>query len=169
MKTLVLGMGNPILSDDGVGLFIARSLNGELEGVDVIAADVSGLNLLDLIQGYDQLFVIDALINEGSAFGILKKLPKGEGGCHFFSSHGLGFFEMMEFGKALGFKIPEISSVYGIEIGKEVAFGRELSSGLLQRTEEIRRIILEDIKARLRHGDEKGCEAPLCSTAISRR
>ncbi len=51
MKTLVLGIGNPVLSDDGVGLSIARSLEGEIEGVEVIAADVSGLNLLDLIQG----------------------------------------------------------------------------------------------------------------------
>ena len=152
MKTLVLGIGNPILSDDGVGLFIARSLKGELEGVDVIAADISGLNLLDLIQGYDQLFVIDALITRGTAFGTLKKLPEGEGGCHFFSSHGLGFFEMMEFGKALGFKLPELSSVYGIQIGEEVAFGGELSPALLRRTEEIRQIILEDIKAVLRHG-----------------
>ncbi len=152
MKTLVLGMGNPILSDDGVGLFIARSLEGQVEGVDVISADVSGLNLLDLIQGYDQLFVIDALITGGNSCGVLKKLPEGEGGCHFFSSHGLGFFEMMEFGKALGFKIPELLSVYGIEIGEEVAFGRELTAPLLQRTEEIRRIIMEDIKAKLRHG-----------------
>jgi hydrogenase maturation protease len=151
MKTLVLGIGNPILSDDGVGLFIAQSLKGELEGVDVIAADVSGLNLLDLIHGYDQLFVIDALTTRGTAFGTLKKLPEGEGGCHFFSSHGLGFFEIMEFGRALGLKIPELASVYGIEIGEEVAFGRDLSPALLERAGEVRRIIMEDIN-RVRHG-----------------
>jgi hydrogenase maturation protease len=145
MKTLVLGIGNPILSDDGVGLSIARSLKEELEGVDVIAADVSGLNLLDLIQGYDELYVIDALISRGAALGTLRKLPEGEGGCHFFSSHGLGFFEIMEFGKALGLKIPELSSVYGIEIGEEVAFGRGLSPALLDRMAEICRIIREDI------------------------
>jgi hydrogenase maturation protease len=150
MKTLVLGIGNPILSDDGVGLLIAQSLKGELEEVDVIAADVSGLNLLDLIQGYDQLFVIDALITRGTASGTLKKLPEGEGGCHFFSSHGLGFFEMMAFGRALGLKIPELLSVYGIEIGEKVAFGRDLSPALIERAGEIRRIILEDIN-RVRH------------------
>jgi hydrogenase maturation protease len=160
MKTLVLGIGNPILSDDGVGLSIARSLQAELEGVDVIAADVSGLNLLDLIQGYDELYVIDSLISPGAALGTLKKLPKGEGGCHFFSSHGLGFFEIMEFGKALGLKIPELLSVYGIEIGKEVVFGRDLSSALLERTAEICRIIREDIDRMGKRAHPRRCDHP---------
>jgi hydrogenase maturation protease len=148
MKTLVLGMGNPILSDDGVGVRIAQRLDGQMEGVDVIAADVSGLTLLDLIQGYDQLFVIDALITGGNV-GTVRKLPRGEGGCHFFSSHGLGFFDVMAFGEALGIKIPELSAVYGIEIGEEAAFGRELSPVLSRRVEEIRRIIIKDIEAGL--------------------
>jgi hydrogenase maturation protease len=152
MKTLVLGLGNPILSDDGVGWFVAESLKGQMEGVEVVATDVCGLNLLDLIQGYDQLFVIDALITGGNDFGVLKKLPEGEGGCHFFSSHGLGFFEMMQLGKALGFKVPELLSVYGIAIGENVAFGQDLSPPLRQRAEEIRWIIMEDVKTRLHDG-----------------
>ena len=53
MKTLVLGMGNPILGDDGIGFYIAQELAKEIndENIDVKDTSVNGLNLLELIVG----------------------------------------------------------------------------------------------------------------------
>jgi len=61
-KTLILGLGNPILSDDGIGLVVAERLKGRVGGVDVISTPLTGLHLLDLMVGYDALFLIDAMI-----------------------------------------------------------------------------------------------------------
>jgi len=129
MKTLVLGMGNPILSDDGVGLFIAREVGKKIDQVDVITTPLVGLDLLDLLAGYNRLILIDAMIS-GKSVGEITKLEEGEGSLHLFSSHGLNFPELMRLGRELGYEIPEVVAIYGIEIGNEVSFGEGLSPEL---------------------------------------
>jgi len=65
-KTLVLGLGNSILTDDGVGCFVARELEGRLsyKGVEIMESSVGGLGLLDLLAGYDKAIIIDAIHTE---------------------------------------------------------------------------------------------------------
>jgi hydrogenase maturation protease len=149
MRTLILGMGNPILSDDGVGLFIARQLEGKIPGVDVITTAMAGLNILDLVIGYDKLFVIDAVLTDGKSLGNLKKLTEDEGSLHLFSSHGLNFPELMRLGRELGYKMPDVVAIYGIDIGNEIAFGEGLSPELRRKMTSVVDEILQDIKSSL--------------------
>ncbi len=56
-------MGNPILSDDGLGLVVARRLR-ELPmppDVEVAESEVGGLRLLELVRGFTKVVIIDAL------------------------------------------------------------------------------------------------------------
>lgn len=146
MKTLILGMGNPILSDDGVGIFVTRKLGERIEGVDVITTALVGLDVLDILAGYDRVFLIDALTTQKNQIGELKKLGEDEGTLHLFSSHGLNFFELLQLGKDMGQKMPEVGGIYGIEIGDTVSFGEELSTELRERVQSIVDAIAEDIK-----------------------
>jgi len=146
MKTLILGLGNPILSDDGVGVFIARSLEGRINGVDVMTTTLAGLNLLDLVAGYEKLFVIDAMTTGEGPVGRLKKIRNGDGALHLFSSHGLDFFNLLDLGRRLGHKIPEVGGIYGIEIGTDLSFGQVLSLPLSEKIEAITEEIYRDIK-----------------------
>ncbi|MBU7031952.1 MAG: hydrogenase maturation protease [Theionarchaea archaeon] len=59
MKILILGIGNPILTDDAVGILVARQLHDN--GIDVEELAVGGLSLLDYMVGYDKVIVIDAV------------------------------------------------------------------------------------------------------------
>lgn len=147
MKVLVLGMGNPILSDDGVGLLIAERLRERLPGVDVAASAMIGVGLLDQIIGYDQIFVIDAMIAPNGELGSLKKIfPAGtDGTLHLFSSHGVGFFELMELGKLLGYAMPAVGGIYGIGINSPVAFGETLSRELSEKIPKLTDSIFADI------------------------
>jgi len=64
MKTLILGMGNPIMGDDGVGIWAARALKdrfNEEEEVTVMETSMAGLNLLELMADYDRAILIDAI------------------------------------------------------------------------------------------------------------
>jgi hydrogenase maturation protease len=150
MKVLILGMGNPILSDDGVGLFIARKLQKSLPAVDVSTTAMAGLDILDLIMGYDQVFLVDASIAKRSGPGEVTRFgPEENGVLHLFSSHGLNFFELLRFGKALGYEMPEVGGVYGIEIGDEICFGHQLTPRLKAKAESITIKIAGDIKTRL--------------------
>ncbi len=64
MRTLVLGLGNEILSDDGVGILAARRVR-ELVGDDVHVAEacVATIDLLSLMSGYDRVVIIDSFLS----------------------------------------------------------------------------------------------------------
>lgn len=76
MKTLVLGIGNPILGDDGVGVRVVEALTHRIgDGdIEVRAANTDGLGLLELILGYDRLILVDALMSEGVEAGKVYRL-----------------------------------------------------------------------------------------------
>ena len=147
MKTLILGMGNPILSDDGVGLLAAEKLLDRIPGTDVASSAMIGLSLFDLIIGYDMLFIIDAMTTRDGKLGELKKIGEDDrhGTLHLFSSHGLNIFELMELGVRCGYNMPRLLAVYGIEIGDEVAFGEALSLALNEKLPAVVEEIIDDI------------------------
>jgi hydrogenase maturation protease len=146
-KTLILGMGNPILSDDGVGLVLAEKLRGRIEGVDVASNPMIGLSLLDDILGYEVVYLIDAMIIRGGIPGELKKIREDDsaGTLHLFSSHGMNFFELMKLGRSLGYEMPKVGGIYGIEIGDNVEFSESLSPAIEKRLNEIVETICRDI------------------------
>jgi hydrogenase maturation protease len=62
-RTLILGVGNLILSDDGVGIHAVRLLQEKVkfdESVQVIDGGTCGLDLLQYLEGIDRLIVLDA-------------------------------------------------------------------------------------------------------------
>ncbi|MCC6614060.1 MAG: hydrogenase maturation protease [Anaerolineae bacterium] len=64
MKTLVIGLGNPILTDDGIGIYAVRALRQRLPPdapVEVIELSVGGLTLMEAMVGYEHVTLIDAL------------------------------------------------------------------------------------------------------------
>ena len=149
MKILILGMGSPILSDDGVGLLIARALEEKIPNADIVTTSMVGLNLLDQVLGYDKLFLIDALVSGESSPGTLKKLKSGEGTAHLFTSHGLDFFTLLALGKQMGLKMPVVGAIYGIEIENPVSFGEELTPPLAEKLPSLIESIRQDIQINL--------------------
>lgn len=147
MKILILGMGNPILTDDGIGLIMAERLKNKVQGADVAVNAMIGLNLLDDIIGYDKIFIIDAMTSSGGEIGDMKIITQtnGFGSLHLFSSHGLNIFDLMDLGITCGCHMPELTAVYGIEIGDEVAFGCDLTPTLSQRMESLEEEIISDM------------------------
>ncbi len=150
MKSLILGMGNPILSDDGVGLHVARALTGRFAETDVRTCVLIGLGILDIVANYDRVFVIDAVHDGGRPPGTVVKLAAGEGARHLFSSHGMHFFEILQLGKDAGIAVPEVAGIYGVTIGPECPFGEALSPLLARLQAGIVRQIAADVGFRLK-------------------
>jgi hydrogenase maturation protease len=130
-KVLVLGLGNPILSDDGIGLLLTKRLEGKIPGVEVASITLAGIELLDILAGYDHVFLIDAATGTGGEPGELKEISDGTGALHLFTSHGVNFFEILRIGRDSGLKMPEPEVVFGIEIGNATDFGTSLSPALM--------------------------------------
>lgn len=127
MKTLVLGMGNTILTDDGVGIEIARSLKERKPGIDVVETSEAGLALLDFIVGYDKLIIVDSVKTEEGEPGELYKLEMGEmkPTSHLTSLHGVDIATAFELGQKLGYDMPHQVSIYAVEVKDNTSFGEE--------------------------------------------
>jgi hydrogenase maturation protease len=76
VKTLVLGIGNDILGDDGVGIHIVREAAKHISSGDVIVEETgaAGLSLLERIKGYERLIIADAILTDNTEVGKIHRL-----------------------------------------------------------------------------------------------
>jgi len=146
MNTLVLGIGNLILTDDGVGLKVARKLGEEKPEWEVMETSEAGLVLLELVAGYDKLIIIDSVKTEGGKPGEVYKLGLEDLGTvlEFPSSHGIGIPDAFELGEKLGYKIPKQVSIYAIEVKDNLSFAEECTPEIEERIPSIARQIIEE-------------------------
>ena len=146
MKSLLLGMGNPILSDDGVGLLVVRQLASRLASVAVAESALVGMGLLDLMEGYDRLFLVDALTADDGQVGDVRRLALEERTCHLVTSHGASFPELLQLGRGMGRHLPREVVIYGIVIALAPPFGEHLSPLLADRLPAIVDCIAAEIR-----------------------
>ncbi|MBF0099330.1 MAG: hydrogenase maturation protease [Desulfobacterales bacterium] len=139
-----------MLSDDGVGIYLAKSIQKKLTDIDVQTTLLAGLNLLDLIVGYDVLFVVDAsFASDENNIGKLRTYGQGNTPVHLFSSHGFDFFEIVELGNSLKLNMPKLGAIYGIEISKQLCFSTTFSDVISEQILELENQIISDIQDRI--------------------
>ncbi len=148
MKTVILGLGNPILTDDAVGIKIAQKLKGGNPKLEVIETSEAGIALLDLITGYDKLIIIDSIKNEQGKPGELYKLGLEDlkPAKDFSSSHGIGIATAFELGKGLGYKMPKFVSIYAVGIKDNTTFSEKCTKEVEQRIPSIVKQIMRKEK-----------------------
>ena len=148
MKTLVLGVGNPILTDDGVGIRIAQKIKEENPKLEVIETSETGIALLDLVDGYDKLVLIDSIKTEQGESGELYKLCLEDlkANADFPSSHGIDIATAFELGQRLGHSLPKYISIYAVEIQDNTTFGENCTEKVKERIPFIAKQIIEKEK-----------------------
>ncbi|HEX75878.1 MAG TPA: hydrogenase maturation protease [Dehalococcoidia bacterium] len=131
MKTLILGLGNPILGDDGVGFRAIQSLKAKSSGQDIttLESSASGLGLLDLLIGYDKAIIIDAIQTKDGNIGEVYRLEVSQLNVtrHAASPHDVNLATALELGKRLNLALPQEISIIAIEIPSTYTFTEECS------------------------------------------
>ena len=132
---LILGIGNPILTDDGVGIKIAQKLKEENPELEVIETSEAGIALLDLVTGYNKLIIIDSIETGKGEPGDLYKLGLEDlkPSKDLSSSHGIGIATAFELGQRLGYSMPKYTSIYAVEIKDNTTFGEKCTEEIEQR------------------------------------
>ena len=128
---LILGLGNPILSDDRVGLEVARALHASLPAgsVAVEEAYVGGLELLHVLEGWQQVVVVDSFIDPLGpgrlAPGEVTELALAElePTATALSPHTAGLVQCIELGRACGLDMPTEVRVFVIGVSDPHTFG----------------------------------------------
>jgi hydrogenase maturation protease len=151
-KTLILGLGNSLLSDDGVGLIIAAELKSRLEQSDitVMETSVAGLSLVDLLVGYDRAIIIDAIqTSDGKPGQIYRLAPEAfDTTRRTISPHDVNFTTALEFGKKVGLPLPEEIIIFAIEASDVSTFSEECTPQVTQAIPTCVDMVLQELKRR---------------------
>jgi hydrogenase maturation protease len=153
MKTLILGLGNDLYGDDGIGLHIIEYLRLKPDFFEAVPAEknqialhpcsLTGLAILDEITGYDNLVIIDTIKRENPVTGRVTVMEE-EDIRHIPgpSPHYVSLPQMIEIGRRLGLKVPETIKIIAVEAKNMYNMGEGL-------TPEMKNAI-PDILSRLR-------------------
>ncbi len=146
-KTLVMGMGNQLFSDEGLGVHVAQRLMDMTlpAGVEVLDAGTVGHDMIFFIEGYDKVIAVDA-VRQGKAPGSIYKLFEPELASmptQCFSLFHLKLMAALADAASLGCK-PEVVMI-GVEPEQVSQSGLELSEQVEVRLPEVIARVLEEI------------------------
>lgn len=159
---LVVGLGNEIARDDGVGIFAARRLErllADRDDVDVVALPWAGFALLDVLAGRRRAALIDCLTTGCHPPGTVVRLdvaPEARpptlrdfrGSVRLNSFHDINFPTVLALGRRMGWQLPEEIAVWAVEAAVVDEFGEGLSPPVAAAVDRVVDEVLEFMKPR---------------------
>ncbi len=137
MALVILGLGNDLLGDDGIGLLAAEALRGrEGPGVSIRTSAQAGLYLLEHLQGFEDAIVIDSVL--GAHPGQVRELRGAD--LHEVSvpsAHYVGLPEALALARASGLSVPRRLRIFGIEIDVSQRIGSAPSPAVLASVPDV--------------------------------
>ncbi len=122
MRTLVLGLGNPILRDDSIGLRVVQELRvrlGDNPDVELSEDYWGGLRLMERMIGFDRAIIIDAIQTDAEPGTIHLLSPNDIPTQRSSSAHDVNLPTALELGRQAGAQLPQPSEI--LIIGVEAA------------------------------------------------
>jgi hydrogenase maturation protease len=152
-KSVIVGLGNPILSDDAVGIVVAHRVYESLNptvcqtatncdaNVDFIEAGVGGFELVEMLYGYDKAVIVDAMQTDRASPGefflvdlLTAAPPEIPAVCQTATNcamtHHVGLIEGLELARRLNMRVPGSVRVYGIEVEDITTFGTSMTDAV---------------------------------------
>lgn len=133
MRTLVIGLGNPLLTDDGIGVLTARAVqealaDHPLPDVEVVEAGVGGLRLMELMAGYDRAILVDAWADPDLPPGAVRRLSLADLEAvrpphHLASAHDATLPTALAAGRRLGLQLPSDIVIVAVAASNVTDFG----------------------------------------------
>jgi hydrogenase maturation protease len=148
-RTLILGLGNPILSDDGIGCHVAMALEDRLQEpeADVLEASIAGLDFLDLLTGYDKVIIIDAIQTGAGTPGQIYRLEPEilADTRHAGTPHDVNLATALELGRELQLPLPQQVIIFAIEVKDVTSFGEECTPEVLKAIPACVEMIVQEL------------------------
>lgn len=153
---LVIGLGNPILGDDGVGWRVAEYVSGQLSelqvdnSIEIDYLSLGGLSLMERMVGYSSVILIDAMTSHQVPVGTvssfkLDELPNRALG-HLCSSHDTTLQNALEIGRKMGAELPGNIQVVSIEAQQVFDFSETLSAQVQAAVPKAAELVFELLK-----------------------
>ncbi len=159
MKTLVLGLGNPILTDDGVGVRVAEAVRAALPPdttIEISEVSVGGLRLMERVVGYDRVILIDAMhrayqADAGPQPGAIHRLTLADlrrisPTQHSASAHDTSLATALELADRMGLPLPQEFIIYAVEVENVTDFGDEPTPAVAAAIPQVTVLVLNELK-----------------------
>ncbi|HYL99981.1 MAG TPA: hydrogenase maturation protease [Blastocatellia bacterium] len=142
---LILGVGNVLMGDEGIGVNVVRAIEqmGVSEGVECMDGGTGGFHLLGPMQEAGKVVLIDATI-DGARPGTVRRLrPRFSSDYpRTLTAHDIGLKDLLDAFYLLGDE-PDVT-LFAVSIDSIQPVGTELSPELAERVDDIARMVIED-------------------------
>ncbi len=130
-RIVVIGLGNPLLTDDSVGVRAAEILSERLAGtsVDVLQSSWGGMRFIDLLAGYDRAIIVDAIEWRRGPPGTVYRLSADETipTARAVSYHDVSLGTALSLGRTLDIPLPTQTVFFAVEVMETSTFGEALT------------------------------------------
>lgn len=147
-KILILGIGNVLMGDEGVGVSVVRELEKNFlpENVEILDGGTGGFLLLEPMQKAEKIILIDAAI-DGAAAGTVRRLrPRfSKDYPRALTAHDIGLKDLLDVFYLSG-KSPEVT-LFAVSIAPPQDLVISLSPELTPVVPRIAQMVLKEIEA----------------------
>lgn len=144
-----MGLGNPILSDDSVGIKVAQMLKKADPPLkaEIKEACAGGLTILDELDGFDRVILVDSIKTGKASPGTIYRLKEEDfnSTTQLSDSHGIDFFTAIEMGRIYGCKMPELIDIFAVEVEDNVTFSEDCTDKVMESIPILVRQITEEV------------------------
>jgi hydrogenase maturation protease len=149
-RSILIGLGNPLLSDDGVGLWVARHVHRLLDipDLDLCELAVGGVELMETLLGYSMGVIIDAIITPNGKPGdlYLLDLQHCPATRHTCMSHEIDLLEGLELARRLQLPVPDCLRLYAVEVLDPFTFGDRMNEQVKRSIPRIARKVAAELR-----------------------
>ena len=162
MKTIIIGLGNPILTDDGVGVKVAQRLEEIIDKdahpeLTITEASAGGLRLMETLLGFDRVVLIDAyyLNEETNIPGLIHHLTLDDLRSvsptqHSTSAHDTSLVTALDAADKMGYKVPKDFSIYAVEVENILEFSETPTPAVAEAIPIVTEQIINELSLKIR-------------------
>jgi len=153
LNTRIIGLGNSILTDDGVGIYAAREIGrrrAEISDrdIDIVESEVAGFDLMELMAGWKHVILVDSIQFEGLEPGTVVRIEPGDlhTSLRLRSVHDIDLPTALELGRRLGLEMPAKLTIFGIQAQDALSLGETLTEAAKRGLNEAVDLVLKEIR-----------------------
>ena len=156
LKIAIVGCGNVLMGDEGVGPYVVEEIRKRgvtAPEVELIELGVRGLELVDLIERYDRIFIVDAVKTGGKlgsvhvfSCGDIRSFPS----CSILTLHDLGLITVLKLCEKLYGDVSGKIKIYGVEVSDIESVKSGLSRSVKQGASEVIRLLEREVSVILK-------------------
>ena len=152
-KILILGAGNLIRGDDAVGIEAVRKFQKGLDSrkrscVEIKELEDAHINILDVLEFYDKLVIVDALTTDKEEQGNIRRIDYGDLKANklAYSSHQMGLSRILEMAEKLKLKVPKEIIIFAVAIKSADYFTSSMSPEIKDAVSRIVNLLNKEIE-----------------------